>query len=425
MDRAKTENIINRLDQAKIENITKWIDTLDGFNSTPEYGTTRVLFTDVEVDARNYMKREMAKIGLEITEDAIGNIFATLKGSEPLAAPVWTGSHIDTVLNAGKFDGMAGVVAGLEAVRLIKESGCEHKRDISVVIYTSEEPTRFGACCLGSKALAGMLDDEGAKKLVDQEGKSLMEVLGSLGYDISKFNAIKKKKGDVFAAVELHIEQNNKLELADIPIGIVTGICAPTNYQVVIKGKQSHAGGTSMADRRDAYMASAEIALALEEIIKNTESEYSTGTIGVVEVIPGATNVIPGLVNFKVDIRDSSRMHKDNNMKKFEDKMKAIAEKRKLRVEWELENNDTPVACDEQIINTIEAVCKNQGVKYQKMISGAYHDSMMLGYFAPTGMIFVPSQEGISHSPDEWTDYEDIGRGTDILAETLLKLSNQ
>lgn len=411
--------------KAEKENIREWIDTLNTFNSTPEYGTTRVLFTEPEVAGRAYVMQLMRQAGLEVTQDGIGNIFGTLKGENPEKAPVWTGSHIDTVLNAGKFDGMAGVMAGIEALRLIRESGIRRERDLMVVVYTSEEPTRFGACCLGSKAMAGMLTREDAKKLLDQDGKSLYQVLEELHYDTENFEQIVKKPGDVYGAVELHIEQNNRLERAGLPIGIVTKICAPSSYKVQIHGKQSHAGGTSMQERRDAFMACCELSLALENIALTTESEYSTGTVGYVKVVPGAENVIPGYVEFTVDMRDCSKTEKDKHMRRFEQLCEEVAQKRGVSIEYRLENDDTPVSCDDKMVETLASVCKEQQVPYQKMISGAYHDSMIVGTFAPVAMIFVPSRDGISHSPEEWTDFEDIATGTDILAETLVRLSNE
>ena len=178
------------------ENIAKGLNTLNTFNSTEGNGTTRVLFTDEEVKAREYIKSLMQECGLTVTEDAIGNIFGTLEGTDPTLSPVWSGSHIDTVLNAGMFD----------ALRAIKESGLEHKRNLTAIVYTSEEPTRFGISCIGSRAMAGHLTLEDSKKMKDEQGISLYDLLVKLGFPIDKFDEVKKEKGDVFASIELHIE---------------------------------------------------------------------------------------------------------------------------------------------------------------------------------------------------------------------------
>lgn len=412
------------LERADANHIKNWMEAINSFNSTPEFGTTRVLFTEPEVKARQYVKEEMRKLGLKVTEDSIGNIFGTLQGTNPSLPPLWTGSHIDTVLNAGMFDGMAGVVGGLEAVRLIKESGETFERNIIVVVYTSEEPTRFGLCCLGSRAMAGKLSLEDVHKLYDKDGKSLEEVLEALGYDLKAFDKIKISKGEVFGAIELHIEQNSSLEEKKLPVGIVKTICAPTNFEVQVIGCQSHAGGTSMEARKDAYAASCEIALELEKLAKDSTSEYTTATVGRVQVIPNAVNVIPGDVKFSIDIRDCEFLSKEKLVAKLKERIKVIEEKRQVQVILNLENHDYPMKCDSQIVDAIKASCENRNIPYDMMMSGAYHDSMFVGEFAPVAMIFVPSKNGISHSPDEWTDFEDIALGTDVLAETLLKLAN-
>lgn len=413
------------LQKADKNNIERLIRNIDKYQTGNGVGTTRILFTPPELEARAYIKKEMADLGLEVSEDAIGNIFATLKGSDSTLAPVWTGSHIDTVPNAGMFDGMSGIVCGLEAVRCIKKSGFKNKRDISVIVYTSEEPTRFGLSCLGSRALSGVLSLDDTKNIFDKDGKSLYDVLHSLGYDHNKFSEIKKEKGDVYASVELHIEQNSRLEKSGIPIGIVKGICAPTNFDVNIKGIQSHAGGTSMADRHDAFMAAAELALSFEDAVKSSSSEYITGTVGRVNVFPNAVNVISGLTNISIDIRSIDMYAKDVVVETLRYESERIQRERGVEISMKLENHDLPLRCDEKIMKIEENVCDRLGIKHMELISGPYHDSLFVGRFAPTAMIFVPSRNGISHSEDEWTDFEDLATGTDVLANTLLTLSNE
>lgn len=413
------------MQKADAKRIEQWIDGMNRFNTTPEYGTTRVLFTKMELENRSYIKQEMKKLGLIVAEDAIGNIYATFEGSSPELPPVWTGSHIDTVPNAGKFDGMAGVVCGLEAVRLMKESGIKPKRSIQVIVYTSEEPTRYGLSCLGSRAMSGDLTLEDTTVLQDQGGLSLYNKLKSLGYDLSQFARIRKKHGDVFAAVELHIEQSSRLERLDLPIGLVKKICAPSNYIVEVNGCQSHAGGTDMQERKDAYAAACEMSLALETLAKDCPSEYNTATIGSVQNIPGAMNVIPGKCIFTVDIRDCTMDTKQTLIQQMKKDFTRIAQKRGVSVTIQEENNDLPLTCNEQILGILRDCCSEQRLPYTELISGPYHDSLFVGRFAPTAMIFVPSKNGISHSPDEWTDYDQLARGADVLASALLKLAEK
>lgn len=411
--------------KANAGNIKMWLETINTFNSTPDFGTTRVLFTDEEVKAREYVKSEMRKLNLQVHEDAIGNIFGVLGGTRPDLPPVWTGSHIDTVLNAGMFDGMSGVVAGLEAIRLIQVNKLKHERSIVVVVYTSEEPTRFKVGCLGSRAMAGKLDAEAAEKLVDDGGNTLYDVLQKLGFPVQDFDKVPVKKGSVYAAVELHIDQNGVLEKAGKPIGIVKTICAPSVFDVEVIGRQSHAGGTTMEDRQDAFMATAEIALALEQLGRTSQSEYTTVTIGRVQVIPNAVNVIPGKVVFSIDIRDCDYDYKNDLIAKLKNRIKEIADKRNVKVNLTQYNNDYPMKCDENIIKKLENACEKENTPYIKTISGAFHDSMLVGEFAPVAMIFVPSKNGISHSPEEWTNFADIAAGTDVLADTLIELANE
>lgn len=414
------------LSKASPERIQNWIEGMSRFNATPEYGTTRILFTKPELENRAYVKAEMKKLGMEVSEDAIGNIYAVHKGTNPTLAPVWTGSHIDTVPNAGNYDGMAGVVCGMEAVRIYEETGIRHERDICVVVYTSEEPTRFGLSCLGSRAMSGDLSLEETKQIFDKSGRSLYNKLTELGYAVDAHYAdIRKQKGDVYATVELHIEQNNRLERQGKPIGIVKKICAPSNYLVEVTGIQSHAGGTDMNDRRDAFAAVSEMELALEKLARECSSEYNTATIGHIEIVPNAVNVIPGKAVFTVDIRDCNWDTKQTLIQEWQKEFQNIADRRGVALSIHEDNNDIPLTCNVAIRKMIEKSCQEHQLEYAELISGPYHDSLFVGRFAPTAMIFVPSKDGISHSPMEYTSYEELAAGADVLADVLLKLANE
>lgn len=409
--------------EASIENLKKDIYGLDAFNATPGKGTTRIVFTEEEVRARTYIKSRMKETGLKVEEDAIGNIFGILEGTEPELAPVWSGSHIDTVKNAGMFDGMAGVVAAVEALRMIKESGMKFRRSIKAIVYTSEEPTRFGVCCLGSRAMAGELTYNDLVLLKDENNRSLKEVLKDLKFNLDEFSYIKRQQGDIHASVELHIEQGAVLEQKGLPIGIVKGICGPTALMLKIKGTQEHAGSTPMAIRKDAMAAAAEIVLRLEELVKKTESEHTVGTVGYVDVYPNVTNAIPGEVNLSIDLRDIYMETKESVLEDLYQFFDELEAKREIKISYEVLNHDKPVMSNERINDCIEQICMEHNIKYHKMVSGAYHDSMFVGKFAPMSMIFVPSKAGLSHNPEEWTEFEDLKLGTEVLAGTLLELA--
>lgn len=429
IQRFKTPIIVQEVDildqTASVKNLEQWIEELDQFNQTPGNGTTRPVFTAEDMAARSYVHKLMESVGLEVKEDNAGNLFGVLPGENPSLEPVWTGSHIDTVPNGGKYDGIAGVFAGIEALRMIKESGAPHKRSLSANVYSGEEMSRFGVCCIGSRAIAGRLHLEDLKSHSDPSGTSLYQALKDVGYDPDSFDEEFPCKTPVYASLELHIEQNDVLEKANCPVGIVTGICAPTNLIVEVFGVQSHAGGTSMTARKDAYMAAAEISLLLERLALESDSMYITGTVGEMTLEPNAANVIPGHATFSVDIRSVAIEDKDALLEKFYSGIKEIEERRKVKVTIDMMNHDKAVICDEHIVELVRQSSTGLGIPAMDIVSGPYHDSLMLGDITKVGMLFVPSKDGISHNKAEWTSIEDIAKGTDILANTLLKLANE
>ncbi|MGE4483675.1 MAG: M20 family metallo-hydrolase [Oscillospiraceae bacterium] len=417
------------LPHVNIKRIAEELTAINAFNSTPERGTTRVLFTKEELGARVYVKALMEQTGLTVTEDAVGNIFGLLSGTDPALSPVISGSHIDTVLNAGKFDGTVGVIGAIEACRLIRESGIKHKRGVIACVFTSEEPTRFGVGCIGSRAMTGHLTLDDAKVMRDDAGKTLYEVLDALGYSLNEFDAVRRKAGDFYASIELHIEQAPVLEQLCIPIGIVEGICAPTYIHVQVFGEQGHAGSTPMQVRKDAVCATSEIVLKLESLAKtfNTRdgNPSTVGTVGKIIIYPNAPNVIAGKTSFVIDIRDADADSKnrltDEMLAYFQDVERA----RKVKITYEIAENDLPRHSDPALVAMLEEVCRDKGVTYRKMFSGAYHDSLLLGEIVPMAMIFVPSRGGISHDPAEFTEDAQISVGVNILAEALLTLANE
>ena len=410
-----------KYDPLKVKELIEQIDTF----KTDGAGTTRLPFSEEEMRARAFVMDHMRSLGLQVTVDAIGNICGRLAGKDPQLPAVWTGSHIDTVREAGMFDGVTGVVAGLEAVRLIQENHIPHQRDICVWVYTSEESTRFGMGCVGSRAMAGHLSREELAEIKGEDGISLEQLLIDRGFDLEKFPEVKKNRGQVHAAVEVHIEQSSNLEKHKKQIGIVDAICAPSNLMLTLEGVQSHAGGTSMEDRQDAFMAAAGISLALEKWAGQGLSDYTTGTVGYLDLTPNAVNVIPGKVKMSIDVRDCDYASKKYVVDRFLKEAEVIAASRKIRLFVEEKCDDHPMACDRHIISMMEEICEDADLAWMHTFSGAYHDSLFLGEFTPVAMIFVPSRDGISHSPKEWTDWKDIHTAVFLLIESLIKLSNE
>ena len=413
------------IEKASAEKIQKGIDCLAQFNSTPGEGITRIALSPEDVAGRIYIKEEMVRLGLEVREDAVGNIFGTLPGSDKELAPVWTGSHLDTVHNGGKFDGMAGVICGLEAVRMLQQSDIKLKRDLTVVAFTSEEAARYGTGCIGSRALAGTLTLEDTEKIIDDEGISLKDRLIELNYDVSAFSQISVKKGDVRAFVELHIEQGEVLEQNKKTIGIVHTIAAPTEMHVEIIGRQDHAGATPMDLRCDAMTAAAEIILKLEELARGYENRNTVGTVGKIQAYPNTSNVIPGRVEFSIDIRSSEYSEKSAILEQLYLFFRKLENERGVLIHTNVGCDDRPAIADKGIVSMIQKACDDLEYSNMHMASGAYHDSVMVSDFAPFGMIFVPSRDGISHDRNEWTEYSDLAKGTNILAAVLRELGDQ
>ena len=398
------------------------IDTLASFSDAEAPAVTRIVFTPADLQARAWMKARCEEAGLTVRQDAVGNIFARWNGSEPAAPVVGTGSHIDAIPNAGKYDGVVGVLGGLEAIRALRQSGFRPKHSVELLIFTSEEPTRFGIGCLGSRLLSGTLSPEAARKLTDNDGATLDEVRHRAGFG-GELERVKLPIGYYQAFIELHIEQGPLLERRQIPLGIVAKIAAPASLRVLIEGSGGHAGGVLMPDRRDALCAAAELILAIESAARSSGAVDTVATVGMCEVFPGAVNSIPSRVRLSVDIRDTDLQRRDVVIRTFEATSKAVSAKRQVSIQIELLNADAPADCAPAIIEAISQSCREHELNFLPMVSRAYHDSLFVARIAPVAMLFIPCRNGYSHRPDEYSHPDDIARGTLVLAETLAALS--
>jgi N-carbamoyl-L-amino-acid hydrolase len=359
---------------------------------------------------------------LQVRNDAIGNMFARWEGAAPELPAVGTGSHIDAISNAGKFDGTVGVLGALEAIRALIRAGFRPRRSIELVVFTSEEPTRFGVGCLGSRLLAGSLDPSAGERLKDRDGRSLDEVRTAAGFN-GALSEVRLPANHYHAFIELHIEQGPILEQKQIGIGIVTAIAAPASLRLWIEGQGGHAGAVLMRDRHDAFLAAAEIALAVESAAKSTRAENTVATTGVCDVFPGAINSIASQVRLEIDVRDIDLMRRDQVLRKIERAATEVAESRGVAVRRELINADAPAHCDAGVIGVLTRACEAHGIAHERMISRAYHDSLFMSKISPTGMLFIPCRGGVSHRPDEFSSPEAIALGSLILAEALLELA--
>jgi hydantoinase/carbamoylase family amidase len=399
------------------------IAELATFNDdTAAGGITREIYTPTYAAALQRVRAWMSDAGLELRLDAVGNLFGRWPGTEPDAPVVLTGSHVDTTLNAGAYDGVLGVLGAIEAVHVLRDHGFTPRRSIEVVAWAGEEP-RFGTGCLGSRAAAGELSRADLDRLVDRDGVSMAAALASAGLDPDHLDAARIDPPAVHALVELHIEQGIVLETHGDPIGVVTAIAAPHDFRLTFTGAATHAGATPMGLRRDALVGAAEAISALERIARASPSGTTVGTVGVVRARPGAINVVPGTVELDVDVRDSDAAAREAVVAAIVDAAREIAAARDLEVAMQDIVEDVPVTCDPAVVAAATDACAELGLTPRLMISGAYHDAMIMGRRVPVGMIFVPSRGGISHHPDEYTAPQDLDRGVAVLAGTLARLA--
>ena len=378
----------------------------------------RAAYTPEDKIAKNILREWIENLGLEYREDAIGNVYGRLPGTEP--GTVLTGSHLDTVKNGGKYDGALGVVTGVAALGYLKQSGFVPKHSLEVVGLMEEEGSRFSTGCQGSRAICGTLKEEDLKE-VGCDGVTLREALLSAGYQPEALKSV--KRDDIRAIVELHIEQGPVLESEQKQIGIVDSIVGIVNYELTIHGSQNHAGTTSMPLRHDPVVAAAEfITESTRQMM--AEAPSATLTYGAIQVFPGMQNVIADRVNLRIDMRDGSEeelLHDEAILKHALESIESKGFKLRLGQNHWLKS----AKMDPNVIQVIEQLCEEKHLAYKHMNSGAGHDSMVFGKHFPTAMIFVPSIAGISHNPAEATAVSDIQTGFELLCDVLKELSAQ
>jgi N-carbamoyl-L-amino-acid hydrolase len=399
------------------------IEELALISEAPPPVVTRVLFSEADMRGREYVRRAARGAGLVVREDPIGNIFARWEGSEPDLPAVASGSHTDAIPNAGKYDGVVGVLGAFEALAALRRAGFKPRRSLEVVMFTSEEPTRFGLGCLGSRLMAGTFPVEKAQALRDREGRTLGELRAAAGYS-GMLKSVRLPKGHYHSFIELHIEQGPILEEKGIPIGIVEHIAGPSSYRVTLHGEGGHAGAVLMAGRHDAMLAGAEIALAVERAAIASGSPDTVGTVGIFRIDPGASNSIPFRAYLEIDLRDARLESRWKALAEIKDTAAKACARRKVRMEFEEINADPPADGDPKTVAIVEKVCSELGLRSLRMVSRAYHDSLFLARVSPTTMIFIPCRKGWSHRPEEFASLGHIASGAEVLAHTMARLAS-
>ena len=384
---------------------------------TAESGMMRLALTDADKEARDLIVSWLEEAGMEVKIDDMGSVYGILKGTNPDAKPICVGSHADTQPNGGKYDGLFGVMAGLEAIISIKESGKRVESSLILVDWTNEEGARFVPPMLASGVVSGKFDSQWVYDKEDVDGIRYEDELIRIGYKGQKENRLK----DIKAYFEPHIEQGPVLDAEGKNFGVVTGALGITGLDVTIKGEANHAGTTPMGHRKDPAAAATEAISAIRQNCIDF-GDPAVLTVGVINARPASKNIVPGEVYFSVDLR----YHTDEGMTELEDQTKQIimeiCSKYIVSVDIERYWRADPASFNESIISCVEDAARENNMNYIRIISGAGHDAVFINEVMPTGMLFVPSIKGMSHCPQEDTRWEDIVKGAEITADVLLKL---
>jgi allantoate deiminase len=408
--------------ETRLERIKKDIETLAKFTSTPGKGLTRFSFTEEDKASREYIKREMIQAGLIVYEDASGTVIGRLEGDLKNAPVVMVGSHFDSVKNGGNFDGPAGVVAALEIARVFHEKELKPKYPIEFIGMIEEEGGRFGGGLLASRAMAGKVTREQLNDFKDENGISIAEAMRSFGFDPDKIYQAIRKPETIKAFLELHIEQGPILETGGNDIGIVNYIVGIKEIEVNIIGRPDHAGTTPMNMRADALCAAAEVISKIGSFAVEA-GEGTVATVGKLQVNPGAANIVPGEVQFLVDIRSKESALIDEVTSRIENELKKVSEDKGVTFTIVEKLGVLPVKLARQIVESLNKCCEELGFSKESMLSGAGHDAMVMAAITDVGLVFVPSKNGRSHCPEEWTDYEQLQKGIEVVYSAVKELA--
>jgi beta-ureidopropionase / N-carbamoyl-L-amino-acid hydrolase len=401
-----------------LERLRRDVEALAAIGQDPAGGISRPAWSPAHEEARGWLVGQLREAGLVVRVDPAGNILGRLGETTPV---VMTGSHIDTVPRGGPLDGALGVLAGLECLRTVGAAGVRLSRALEVAAFTDEEGRFYGF--FGSRALTGSLDPALAVRLADPTGLPLPEAMRRAGFDLGRATEARRAPGDIAAYVELHIEQGPWLEAEALPIGVVEGIVGIRRFRLTFVGQPDHAGTTPMDRRRDAFLTAAEYATKSRELVVRGGAGRAVTTIGVVDVRPGVPNIVPERAALLQELRDPDAVVLERLATRTLQTARRVARARGLVLEVEHLMRAEPVGMSPRIQAVIEATAQELGLPTRRMPSGAGHDAQVLAGVTEAGMLFVPSQGGRSHRPDEWTDWPAIERGANVLLGTLLRLA--
>lgn len=381
---------------------------------------TRRAFSDEDRAARRWLTGEMTAAGLAVTVDAAGNVIGRREGRS--AGPsLMIGSHLDTVEEGGRFDGIVGVLAGLEIARCLETAEHRLARPLEVVDFTCEEPSDFGLSTVGSRAMSGRIDAAVVAGLRTPDGRSLAEAIDSVGGRAARLAEARREPGSIARFLELHIEQSASLDRAGIPVGVVTAIAAPSRFYVTVRGRQDHAGGTPMDSRLDALAAAAEVVLGVERIAREV-GRGMVGTVGALDVRPNMMNIVPGEVRLTADFRGIEPAAIAEALARFDALAADVGRRRGVRVEAAPIVREAPLQIEPAMVEAGAAAAVAVGVPYRRLTSGASHDANHIARLCPIGLLFIACRDGRSHCPEEWAEADHVAAGTRVLLELVLRL---
>ncbi len=386
-----------------------------------ETGTCRPAHTQLEKQGFELAASWMEAAGMKTHIDNFGNLIGRLEGKNPELPVLMMGSHLDSQPYGGRFDGVAGVLCAIEVVKTLSENEIQPERSIEVISFADEEGWRFNKGLFGSRGILGKLE-EGELQRVDKDGITREQALKDFGCDSTNFKASEYRSGSIFCFLELHIEQGPILDLAKKPVGIVSGISGPLWWTVKLKGMAGHAGSVPMPIRKDAMVGAAEIIIALNEIATQVPGNPTVGTVGTLTVFPASRNIIAEEVTFTVDLRDIDLERRNRYEKQLRERIELITKKHQLTYEISEDTNSEPRYCADWIKEIIHSECEKLQLEAPEIMSGPFHDAMALSYACDYGMIFVRCKDGISHNPLEYSSYEDLAIGANVMLGTVLEI---
>ncbi len=420
MSETEVGAINERTDDADPRRISRFIQEIGDIGRDPAGGWTRLAFSPEERAAHEVFRRWAKEIGMTLSTDAVGNTFAELPGREPTGSALLVGSHLDTVPQGGGFDGVVGVAVSLEVGRMLSESGGGLKYPYRAVVFSGEEGSRFGAPCIGSRVATGAFSVQTLRELVDHEGRSVAECAAELGLDFERAAEDVWPADSVAAFLEVHIEQGRVLETRGRPLGVVDAIAGSTRVELTFRGRADHSGATPMPLRSDALVGASEFVVEVEK--RASALRTAVATVGDIEVRPGSFTTVPGVARLSLDVRDTDSEHQRELADDLLDQAMRIAARRDLELSPILVSDQSPVILHKPVRERLALAAQESGVPFCVLPSGASHDAAHVARVAPTGMVFVPSLAGVSHSPSEWSDIEDIAHATKVIASTVRTL---